>query len=55
MKLRLFALRSTYTNNQLDGYFASKVEAKAERDKLNEGSPGRFVVVLGPDHFRFKR
>ena len=55
MKLRLFALRDTQTNKPVPGtFFASKPEAKRQRDVLNAGT-SRYVVTLGPDHQKPRR
>ena len=52
MKLRLFALRDTRTNKVIpDLFFASKPEAKKERDRRNADG-GQYVVTVGPDHRR---
>ena len=52
MKLRLFTLRDTTTNKIVpDLYFASKPEAKRERDSREAG---KYVVTTGPDHRRFE-
>lgn len=53
MKLRLFALRDTHTNKVIpDLFFASKPEAKKERD-LRNAAGGSYVVTVGPDHHRY--
>lgn len=55
MKLRLFSIRDTQTGKTLPDHYASKPEARVERDRLN-GSPGhngcRYVITYGPDHRR---
>lgn len=56
---RLFAIKDTKHNRLHEG-FESKMEAKAHRDKMNGGKFGsdtsvdRFVIVLGPDHWRYQ-
>lgn len=51
MKLRLFAIRDTSTNELVpDTWFSSKDAAKRARDELNQDGSGRYVVTLGPDH-----
>lgn len=53
MKLRLFALRDISTGKTVpDLFFASKPEAKKERDRLNAGKGSNYVVTVGPDHRR---
>lgn len=55
MKLRLFAIRDTFTGKTLpDQYFSSKPEAKRKRDQLDAeaGHKGKHTVTPGPDHRR---
>lgn len=55
MKLRLFTIRDTQSNKLVpDTFFASKTEAKRQRDVLNAGT-SRYVVTLGPDHQKSRR
>jgi hypothetical protein len=53
MKLRLFVLRNTVTNQVVpDLFFANKPDAKRERDSRGIPGSNEFVVSPGPDHRR---
>lgn len=56
MKLRLFALRDTKTNQVIPvTFFPNKAAAKKVRDELNAVAAGApYVVTPGPDHRNFK-
>lgn len=56
MKLRLYVIRDTHTRQLIPGlYFTDKPGAKKERDAMNDAAGHkRYVVSLGPDHYRFK-
>lgn len=54
---RLFDVRDNTTHKVVSEHgFEDKQQAKAYRDQLNKehDSVTRYVVVLGPDHHRYK-
>lgn len=55
---RLFAVGDSVTGKVTGNFYSNKREAKDERDRLNNAQPGstsRFMVVVGPDHQRYKQ
>lgn len=50
----LFRVLDTHTKKLLPGNYEKKSLAKKRRDELNTPDEYRYVIVLGPDHFRYK-
>ena len=53
---RLFVVKHKPTNRPVKGlFFTKKMDAKAERDRLNkEADSHEYVVSYGPDHYKMK-
>ena len=55
MKLRLFALRDTRTNQVVPQlFFPNKPEARKERDLRNGDGGLTYVITYGPDHRHYR-
>jgi hypothetical protein len=52
--MRLFQIKDVTTRKPLPGFFTNKLEAKAERRRLNEDG-FRDYVTPGPDHRKYRK
>jgi hypothetical protein len=54
--MKLFQIYDRHTQKALEGaFFDSKPSAKQRRSELNEssGAAARYIVIPGPDHWRY--